>query len=123
MLAGRRADVTDLNDIARARLLDTSRLGDAVTVGAGQQQREHRAGDRVLVTANDHRLGPLNGTRAVVTAVHAHTSMMSMHTDDQWDITVPVAWAGAHLNHGYAMTCHKAQAPPSTPRSSTEPVR
>ena len=35
--------------------------------------------------------------------------MMSMHTDDQRQVTVPAAWAGTHLDHGYAMTCHKAQ--------------
>ena len=35
--------------------------------------------------------------------------MMSMHTDDERHVTVPVAWAAGHLDHGYAMTCHKAQ--------------
>ena len=110
MLAVRRADVTDLNDTTRARLLADGRLGpDPVTVGAGERLREYRAGDRVLVTVNDHRLGVLNGTRAVITAVHAHISLMSMHTDDQRHVAVPVAWAGMHLDHGYAMTCHKAQ--------------
>ena len=109
MLAVRRADVTDLNDTTRARLLESGRLGpDPVTVAAGDRQREYRAGDRVLVTANDHRLGLLNGTRAVITAVRAHISMMSMHTDDERQITLPVAWAGTHMD-GYAMTCHKAQ--------------
>jgi ATP-dependent exoDNAse (exonuclease V) alpha subunit len=34
---------------------------------------------------------------------------MSMHTDDERQMTVPAAWAGTHLDHGYAMTCHKAQ--------------
>ena len=33
---------------------------------------------------------------------------MSMHTDDERQMTIPVAWAGTHLDHGYAMTCHKA---------------
>ncbi len=110
MLAVRRADVTDLNDVTRSRLLADGRLGpDAVPVGAGERQRDYRAGDRVLVTANDHGTRLFNGTRAVITAVHAHTSTMSMHTDDQRDITVAAAWAGPHLDHGYAMTCHKAQ--------------
>jgi conjugative relaxase-like TrwC/TraI family protein len=110
MLAVRRADVTDLNDTTRARLLAAGRLGPAaVTVGEGDRRREYRAGDRVLITANDNRLGLLNGTRAVITAVDAHISMMSMHTDDERHVTVPVAWAGTHLDHGYAMTCHKAQ--------------
>jgi hypothetical protein len=110
MLAVRRADVADLNDTTRARLLATDRLGpNPVTVGAGERQREYRTGDLVLVTANDHRLGLLNGTRAVITAVDAHISLMGMRTDDQRQITVPAGWAGAHLDHGYAMTCHKAQ--------------
>ena len=69
-LAVRPADVTELNDSARAPLLASGRLGlDAVTVGAGSRQREYRAGDRVLVIANDYRLGLLNGTCAVITAV------------------------------------------------------
>ena len=96
MLAVRRADVTDLNDTTRGRLLGAGRLGpDPATVGRGDRRREYRAGDRVLVTRNDHRLGLLNGTRAVITTVHAHTSMMRMHTDDQRHVTVPVAWAEA----------------------------
>ena len=33
---------------------------------------------------------------------------MGMRTDDEREITVPAGWAGAHLDHGYAMTCHKA---------------
>ncbi len=70
MLAVRRADVTDLNDTTRERLLTAGRLGpDALTTGGGDRQREYRTGDRVLVTANDHRLGLLNGIRAAVTAV------------------------------------------------------
>jgi ATP-dependent exoDNAse (exonuclease V) alpha subunit len=110
MLAVRRADVTDLNDTARARLLDTGQLGaEAVTAGQGEKAREYRAGERVLVTANDHRLGLLNGTGAVITAVDAHSSLVSMQTDDERHVTVPVPWAGTHLDHGYAVTCHKAQ--------------
>ncbi len=54
---------------------ESGRLGsDSVTVGAGVRQREYRAGDLVLFTANDHRLGLLNGSRAVIIAVQAHSS-------------------------------------------------
>ena len=34
---------------------------------------------------------------------------MTLTTDEQQLVTVPVEWAGRHLDHGYAMTCHKAQ--------------
>ncbi|MBA2768848.1 MAG: hypothetical protein H0U35_06915 [Sporichthyaceae bacterium] len=110
MLAVRRADVTDLNDTARARLLESGRLGpDAVTTGESDIQREYRASDLVLVTANDHRLGLLNGTRAVVQAVDPRRQTLTLATDDDQQVIVPVEWAARHLDHGYAMTCHKAQ--------------
>ncbi|HEX4812219.1 MAG TPA: MobF family relaxase [Nonomuraea sp.] len=110
MLAVRRADVTDLNDATRARLLADGRLGpDAVTAGQGDAQREYRAGDRVLVTRNDHRLGLLNGTRATVTAVNPKRRTLTLAAEDNQQVTVPADWAARHLDHGYAMTCHKAQ--------------
>ena len=63
MLAARRTDVAHLNHTTRARLLDAGRLGpDAITVGDGKKRRDYRAGDRVIVTANDYQLGVLNGT-------------------------------------------------------------
>ena len=61
------------------------------------------------MTANDHRLGLLNGTRAAVAAVDVRRQPMTLATDEHQRLTVPVEWAGRHLDHGYAMTCHKAQ--------------
>jgi ATP-dependent exoDNAse (exonuclease V) alpha subunit len=110
MLAARRADVAHLNQITRARLLETGRLGpESVTVGAGGRQREYRAGDRVIVTANDYPLGVLNGTHAAVRCVDARKRTLLLETDDHRHVRVPADWAAGHLDHGYAMTCHKAQ--------------
>jgi ATP-dependent exoDNAse (exonuclease V) alpha subunit len=110
MLAVRRADVTELNVTTRELLLGNGQLGlDAVTAGEGTRQREYRAGDRVLVVANDHNLGLLNGTRACVTAVDPRRNTLILGTEDEQQVTVPVGWAARHLDHGYAMTCHKAQ--------------
>jgi conjugative relaxase-like TrwC/TraI family protein len=110
MLAARRADVADLNATTRARLLDAGRLGQvAVTVGEGKQEREYRAGDQVIVTANDYQLGVLNGTRAEVTGVDPRHRTLTLATDDQHRVAVPADWVARHLDHGYAMTCHKAQ--------------
>jgi hypothetical protein len=98
MLAVRRADVADLNDTTRVRLLDSGRLGpNPVTVGAGERQREYRTGDLVLVTANDYRLGLLNGTRAVITAVDAHIALLGMRTEDEREITVPAGWGRGRI--------------------------
>jgi AAA domain/TrwC relaxase len=109
MLAARRADVADLNDTTRARLLDAGRLAPVpVTVGEGNRQREYRAGDQVIVTTNDYQLGVLNGTRAEITDVDPRHQTLTLATDDQQH-AVPADWAAGHLDHGYAMTCHKAQ--------------
>ena len=110
MLAVRRTDVTLLNDTARARLLAAGRLGpDPVTAGHGDAAREYRAGDRVMVTANDHQLGLLNGTRATVTAVDPRRRTLTLAAEDELQVVVGADWAVRHLDHGYAMTCHKAQ--------------
>jgi len=110
MLAVRRADVTYLNDTTRARLLENGRLGPAaVTTGQGERAREYRAGDRVMVTANDHRLGLLNGTRATVAAVDPKRQTLVLGAEGDQYVTVSTGWASQHLDHGYAMTCHKAQ--------------
>jgi ATP-dependent exoDNAse (exonuclease V) alpha subunit len=110
MLAVRRVDVTHLNDTTHARLLAAGRLGPhAVTARHGDQAREYRAGDRVMVTANDHRLGLLNGSRADVTEIDPRRQTLTLATEEHRQVTVGIEWAGRHLDHGYAMTCHKAQ--------------
>ncbi len=110
MLAVRRTDVTRLNDTARDRLLAAGRLGpDPVTAGHGDTARDYRAGDQVMVTANDHHLGLLNGTRATVTAVDPHRRTLTLAAEDDLQVVVGADWAGRHLDHGYATTCHKAQ--------------
>ncbi len=110
MLAVRRRDVVDLNDTARDRLLAAGRLGpDPVTTGHGDAAREYRAGDQVMVTANDHQLGLLNGTHATVTAVDPRHQTLTLAAEDDQNVIVGADWAGRHLDHGYAMTCHKAQ--------------
>lgn len=83
MLEVRRRDVADLNDTARARLLAAGRLGpDPVTAGHGDSAREYRAGDQVMVTANDHQLGLLNGTHATVTTIDPRRRTITLATED-----------------------------------------
>jgi conjugative relaxase-like TrwC/TraI family protein len=109
MLAVRRTDVTLLNDTARDRLLAAGRLGpDPVTAGHGDAAREFRAGDEVMVTANDHQLGLLNGTHATVTSVDPGRRTLTLAAENNVSV-VDADWAGRHLDHGYAITCHKAQ--------------
>jgi ATP-dependent exoDNAse (exonuclease V) alpha subunit len=110
LLAVRHRDVVDLNDAVRERLLAVGQLGqEAVAAGHGDAGREFRAGDEVMVTANDHQLGLLNGTRATVTSVDPRRHTLTLAAEDDQKALVGAEWAARHLDHGYAMTCHKAQ--------------
>jgi conjugative relaxase-like TrwC/TraI family protein len=104
MLAYRRADVRDLNDAARTLLARAGRLGTD-TLDAGG--REFRVGDRVLCRRNDRRLGLRNGIRATI--VGLDSAELTVRTDAGAQRSLPLAYAEAHLDHGYAITGHAAQ--------------
>jgi conjugative relaxase-like TrwC/TraI family protein len=107
-LASTRRDVTRLNQTIRDRLRATGELGaDEVHVPGEHHDHRYTTGDLVIVTRNDHRAGLLNGTRATITT--ADRQHLTLRTETGEKVTVPTMWAGEHLDHGYAMTVHKAQ--------------
>jgi conjugative relaxase-like TrwC/TraI family protein len=107
-LATSRRDVERLNRTIRGGLRDAGELGpDVVTISTDDGDRSYGIGDKVIVTRNDHRVGLLNGTRVVLTAATA--GELTLTPDGAGAVVVPVSWAADHLNHGYAMTVHKAQ--------------
>jgi ATP-dependent exoDNAse (exonuclease V) alpha subunit len=109
VLASRRTDVQHLNALIRDRLRADGRLGpDRITVDTDAGSVGFAVGDQVLVTRNDHGRGLLNGTTAVVTA--ADSRGLHLATRDGRNVHVDRNWlSGAQLDHGYAMTLHKAQ--------------
>jgi len=121
VVTARRADARAANEAIRAGLRASGQLGPELAVPAGstsrtstdnneQPARSVAVGDLVLVTANDYRRGLRNGTRAVVTGVHPDAGELALRTQDDRDVAVPVGWlAASWLEHGYALTCHKAQ--------------
>jgi ATP-dependent exoDNAse (exonuclease V) alpha subunit len=108
MLASTRADARVLNRLARQRLTDRGELqGHGMRVQVRGRATDFRVGDAVLVTVNDYRRGLFNGTRGVVTA--ADNGAVTMRTGAQ-QVTLPRDWVAAGtLEHGYALTCHRAQ--------------
>jgi conjugative relaxase-like TrwC/TraI family protein len=107
-LAPTRREVARLNTTIREQLRTDGQIGpDAVIVSGEDDDRRYASGDLVIVTSNDHRAGLLNGTRATITA--ADPQQLSLCTDSGEQITVTTGWAADHLDHGYAMTVHKAQ--------------
>jgi ATP-dependent exoDNAse (exonuclease V) alpha subunit len=103
--------VRALNDHARQELAAVGELaGPELFIAGEEADIALRAGDRVIVTANDYPRGLLNGTQATVTAVDVQRGVA----------TIVAADGGVHsfdrdrlsdgwLDHAYALTCHKAQ--------------
>ena len=108
-LASRRSDVRQLNDLIRSRLRLEGVLPESglhVETPAGLVG--FAVGDQVLVTRNDHQRGVLNGTTGIVTA--ADRSGLTFRTRAGGQVQVDRRWLeDGRLDHGYAMTVHKAQ--------------
>jgi conjugative relaxase-like TrwC/TraI family protein len=114
MVAARHAEVTDLNGRARALMAADGRLGTQIlTVG----NKEFAVGDRIVTLKNERRrLGVLNGTRGTVTGVDLVAGALEVGTDDGRTVRLP-RWylagsrrrPGDRIDHGYAITGHKAQ--------------
>ena len=113
MLALRREDVADLNGRARTVMAAAGRLGEDALEIAG---RTFAVGDHVVCLANAQRLGVVNGTRGTVTGVEPDGSQLRLRTLDGRAVRLPesylqarTAHGGSTLDHGYAVTGHKAQ--------------
>ncbi len=107
MIAHRRADVTDLNDRARARLQASGQL-DLDELKAAR--RGYTIGDRVLARRNDRQLGIVNGTRAFIQEINSDTRSVDIELHDGTRTTIGAGYLDAgHLHHGYAISAHTAQ--------------
>lgn len=113
MLAGTRAEVRQLNQLAREQMRAQHQLGPAAQI----EGREFAEGDRLLFCRNSAAVGVKNGTLGTLTRV-------DLDRRGEWQFTVrtdsgeivrfsPSAGAErggyAHIDHGYAVSAHKAQ--------------
>jgi conjugative relaxase-like TrwC/TraI family protein len=105
MLAGRRADVSELNAHGHLRALDAGWLsGPALEVRGVSIQ----AGDRVMMLRNDRRLGVRNGNRGVVLDVDTDERTLRVQLVNRV-VELPATYVDAgHVGHAYAMTVNKA---------------
>jgi conjugative relaxase-like TrwC/TraI family protein len=105
MLAARRADVDELNRLARAELVSA---GEVQPGGLTVHGRTFAVGDRVMTLSNRRQLGVVNGARGTVTTINATSIAVAL--DRGTTIDLPVEYVrGGHLGHAYATTIHKAQ--------------
>jgi ATP-dependent exoDNAse (exonuclease V) alpha subunit len=108
MIAYRRADVAELNAVARTLLDREGHLGrDRLRLATGT---ELAVGDRILCTRNDHRLQIANGSRGTITAADSEQREIEVELDDHRRLTLPARYLDAgNVAHAYALTGHKTQ--------------
>lgn len=107
MIAHRRADVAELNTLARHRMHRDGRLGDDELVAGS---RAFAVGDRVIARHNDRRADVVNGTRAEVVGVDLGSRSVSVTVADGTQRTLDSAYLDdGWLDHAYALTAHAAQ--------------
>jgi ATP-dependent exoDNAse (exonuclease V) alpha subunit len=107
LLAWRRADVTDLNRLARHRWDAMGRLhGPDVTMPGG---RVYAAGDRVVALAPNPAAGVVTSERFTVLAVRPEGMLVRADDDEREVVFVGEMLDAAHLDHAYALTIHRSQ--------------
>ena len=106
ILAYRRVDVRELNELARQRCRDAGALGPDHRITTEQGERNFASGDRVYFLKNDRQLGVLNGTLGQIESIKG--SEMVVRLDDGRRVAFDTQQY-AHLDHGYAGTVHKGQ--------------
>jgi Ti-type conjugative transfer relaxase TraA len=110
VLAHARADVRDLNEAIRAERAQAGELGAEASFATDRGRRDFAAGDRIVFLKNDRELGVKNGTLGTVEAAEANRLTVALDGGEAGQASVTVeAAAYAALDHGYAVTIHKAQ--------------
>lgn len=106
LLAYTRADVAELNRLARETLRAAGQLGLDQAVETTNGERAFAVGDRVMFLRNERSLGVKNGTLGTLTALDR--SSMAVRLDDGRNLRFDRK-DYADLTHGYAATIHKMQ--------------
>lgn len=106
VLAHSNKDVLSLNEAIREARKDRGELAGGARFMTERGGREFAAGDRIVFLRNDRALGVKNGTLATVE--RADHGALSVRLDNG-EIRQVQAEQYAAIDHGYAVTIHKAQ--------------
>jgi hypothetical protein len=100
--------VAELNEQARTRLAASKRL-NGPTLETGE--RAFQAGDRILCCRNQPRLDVCNGDLGTVDSVNTDSGSLTVRLDRDPETRDLPSWylEDGHVDHGYALTGHKAQ--------------
>lgn len=121
MIAGTRAEVRELNDMARALLISAGQVRDAEGLDADiihrdetRESKRFAPGDRVVFTKNDKEVGVSNGVAGTIVAIERamFTPLLRVELDDaneRGDKVVMVPPTFGRFDHAYCLTNHKSQ--------------
>ncbi|MGH8200466.1 MAG: MobF family relaxase [Steroidobacteraceae bacterium] len=110
MLGATRADTRALNRLARETLHARGELRGERLIETANGPLAVAEGDRIVITRNTKVLGMMNGDLATVTAIGERRGEVEITA--QLDAGRTRTWRVSdhpHLEHGYALTAHKAQ--------------
>ncbi|HEX5656187.1 MAG TPA: AAA family ATPase, partial [Polyangiales bacterium] len=111
MVAFRRADVRELNQLARSKRKRALELGTDHTFRTSRGVRRFAEGDRIVFLRNDYGMGVRNGTLGTIDIIDGQRVMVRLDRalpDGSHELTFDVGQYNA-VDHGYAHTIHKGQ--------------
>jgi Ti-type conjugative transfer relaxase TraA len=113
MLAHTRADVAELNHLARARMRAaggglTPALGEDQVIQTERGERTFAPGDRVMFLRNERSMGVKNGTLGTLEQINGPTLTVRVDGADRREVRFDLK-DYAQIDHGYASTIHKSQ--------------
>ena len=109
MLAHTRADVAELNQLARGRMRDAGALdGEDRVLRTEQGERAFAPGDRVMFLRNERSMGVKNGSLGTVEKIDGASLAVRLDGADGRQVRFDLK-DYAQIDHGYASTIHKSQ--------------
>jgi Ti-type conjugative transfer relaxase TraA len=110
MLGATRTDVRALNRLAREKLNERGELKGERLVEAETGPLALAEGDRIVITRNAKLLGMMNGDLATVTVITERRGDVEITAKlDAGKVRTFSIGEHPHIEHGYALTAHKAQ--------------
>lgn len=109
MLAHTRADVAELNQLARGRMRDAGALdGEDRVLRTERGERAFAPGDRVMFLRNERSMGVKNGSLGTVEKIDGASLAVRLDGADRREVRFDLK-DYAQIDHGYASTIHKSQ--------------
>jgi Ti-type conjugative transfer relaxase TraA len=108
MLAHTRADVAELNQLARVRMRDAGALGADVALPTERGDRAFAPGDRLMFLRNERSMGVKNGSLGTLERIEGSSLAVRLDGADRREVRFDLK-DYAQIDHGYASTIHKSQ--------------